>query len=197
MVVLFSFVQATIMYGTLRIALRQCRPSRPLFPASHLGLQAPVELLESPHNRLYSSKSKGGKGKEKDKRGKENAKAGLSERDKSWSGHGTTTDTLIPGSQQVLSGDAQAEYDRANGKMQTAVDWFRREVAAKELQGSGRVTPDILKPVRVSLPGMSEGETSSLMEVATIGVREGTTLLVTVFADDVRGLIYCQKLRRY
>ncbi|EJD05406.1 ribosome recycling factor [Fomitiporia mediterranea MF3/22] len=68
--------------------------------------------------------------------------------------------------------------------MKSAIDWFRREVASKEIQGSGRVTPDILKPVRVSLPGMPEGETSGLTELATVGVREGTTLIVTVFAED-------------
>ncbi|KAH8116119.1 ribosome recycling factor [Phellopilus nigrolimitatus] len=68
--------------------------------------------------------------------------------------------------------------------MQAAVDWFRRETATMEMQGSGRVSPDVLKPVRVALPGAGEGETCSLTEVATVGVREGTTLLVTVFAED-------------
>ena len=177
------------MYAALRIALRQCRSSRPLSSASALNTRASLLSLDSTHKRLYSSKSKGGKAKEKDKKAKANAeksaRAGLSERDKSWGGSSTSTEGLVPGSQQVLTGEAQAEYERADGKMQSSVGWFRREAATMELQGSGRVTPDILAPVRVSLPGAPEGETSALRELATIGIRDGTTLVVTVFAEDV------------
>ena len=62
-----------------------------------------------------------------------------------------------------------------------------------EMQGSGRVTPDVLKPVRVVLPesqSQSDGEVCAcaLEEVATVGVRDGTTILVTVFAENVRPL---------
>ncbi|KAL5498536.1 hypothetical protein ACEPAH_1890 [Sanghuangporus vaninii] len=174
------------MYGALRIALRQARPARPVPQLNQCLIPVGAYLLTS--TRCYASKAKGVKGKEKDKKAKEraekSAKANNSERDKSWGGHSMSTDGLVPGSQQVLSGEAQAEYERADGKMKTSIDWFRREVAAKELQGSGRVTPDILKPVRVALPDMPEGETCSLTELATVGVREGTTLIVTVFAED-------------
>ena len=178
------------MSGALRIAFRSPHLGRPLLLSRKtvrtLSIPLPIPSL----SRGYASKAKATKGKEKDSKAKQNAeksgKDALSERDKSWGGRSTTTDSLVPGSQQVLQGEAQKEYERADGKMKTAVDWFRREVAAKELQGSGRVTPDIMKPVRVSLPDAPESETCALMELATVGVRDGTTLLVTVFAEDVR-----------
>lgn len=178
------------MQSVLRIALRQNRSTRSIFQLN-LRPEPLLPCLLSPA-RSYASKAKAGKGKEKDTKAKEKAEKSAknhnSDRGKSWGGHSTTTNGLVPGSQQKLAGEALAEYERAEGKMKTSVDWFRRDVAAKELQGSGRVTPDILKPVRVALPDMPEGDTCSLTELATVGVREGTTLMVTVFAEDVSGL---------
>ncbi|THH04050.1 hypothetical protein EW145_g5808, partial [Phellinidium pouzarii] len=62
-----------------------------------------------------------------------------------------------------------------------AVDWLRRSAATMELQGVGRVTPEVLRRVRVALP--SRTEECSIEEVAVVGVREGTTLLVTPFDE--------------
>lgn len=68
--------------------------------------------------------------------------------------------------------------------MQASVEWYRKECAAVEARASGRVTPALLSSVRVKLP--SSNTDMRLEEVATVGVRDGSTLLVTVFEEDVR-----------
>lgn len=92
---------------------------------------------------------------------------------------------IIPGSQQAISDPTQAaEYEKCSSKMSTAVQWFRREVAQMETRASGRVTPQLLAPVRVKY-GDESGDGVRLEEVATVGVRDGSTLIVTVFETDV------------
>lgn len=72
--------------------------------------------------------------------------------------------------------------------MTAAVDWFRRETAQLDARASGRVTPQILSPVRVKL---GDGEDLvKLEEVATVGVRDGSMLIVTVFESDVSDTRY-------
>ncbi|KAF8647985.1 hypothetical protein AX16_006415 [Volvariella volvacea WC 439] len=100
-----------------------------------------------------------------------------------------STSTLVPSSKQPITDPAALEeYHKAESQMQTAVDWFRRECATLESRASGRVTPALLDPVRVKLPG--KGKTGGanaglpLEEVATVGVRDGSTLLVTVFEEE-------------
>ena len=68
--------------------------------------------------------------------------------------------------------------------MSLAVDWFRKECAASEARALGRITPAMLSPVRVKIPGMEKS--LKLEEVATVGVRDGTNLLVTLFDEHVR-----------
>ena len=111
-----------------------------------------------------------------------------------------TTASLTPGSQQALIDPAaREEYARADAKMAASLEWFRREVAQLEARASGRVTPRLLAPVRVSLSvapsasgaGAGAGSGSGaqkarLEDVATVGVRDGSTLIVTVFDPQVR-----------
>lgn len=66
--------------------------------------------------------------------------------------------------------------------MKTAVEWFRKECQGFETRASGRVTPALLSPVRVKL---AERE-YRLEEIATVGVRDGSILLVTLFDEKVR-----------
>jgi len=95
-----------------------------------------------------------------------------------------STASLVPGSKQKITDDAAiADYETAEKKMQAAVDWYRKEVAGLETRASGRVTPALLSPVRVELPDSKE--LFRLEDVATVGVREGSTLLVTVFEEHV------------
>lgn len=96
-----------------------------------------------------------------------------------------STSNLKPGSKLASTDPAVVEeYEKTEKKMSQAVDWFRREVANAETRATGRVTPQILSPVTVSVPSR-KGETLRLEEVATVGVREGSTLLVTVFEEAV------------
>ncbi len=96
---------------------------------------------------------------------------------------------LTPGSQQTLADPTvREEFARADAKMAAHVEWLRREVAQLEARASGRVTPQLLAPVRVSVgPSGSEAEAKKarLEELATVGVRDGSTLIVTVFDPQV------------
>lgn len=94
------------------------------------------------------------------------------------------TSTLVPGSKQPITDPAaQQEYSKAEAAMKTAIDWYRKECAAKETQASGRVIPAMLNPVRVKLP--TSEKDFRLEELATVGVREGSTLLITLFDESV------------
>jgi len=68
--------------------------------------------------------------------------------------------------------------------MKASVDYFRKDCAAAENRALGRVTPALLSPVRVKLPDHPNGV--RLEELATVGVREGSTLLITLFNEHVR-----------
>lgn len=103
------------------------------------------------------------------------------------------TASLMPGSQQTLTDPtAREELARVDAKMATSVEWLRREVSQLEARASGRVTPQLLARVRVSAAcSASDAKRAPqrrLEELATVGVREGTTLIVTVFDPQVREL---------
>lgn len=96
-----------------------------------------------------------------------------------------STASFVPGSQFLFdSEETRVEYAKAESKMTSAVDWFRKEVAGFETRASGRVTPALLSPVRVEA---RRGQTVKLEEVATIGIKDGSVLIVTVFDEHVRG----------
>ncbi|KAF9551727.1 ribosome recycling factor [Agrocybe pediades] len=93
-----------------------------------------------------------------------------------------STSTIVPGSKQPITDPAaQQEYAKAETAMSTSVDWFRKECAASEARALGRVTPALLSPVRVKLP--DNPKPMRLEELATVGVREGSTLLITLFDE--------------
>ncbi|KAH0834943.1 mitochondrial carrier domain-containing protein [Lanmaoa asiatica] len=107
-----------------------------------------------------------------------------------------STASFVPGSQQLFeSEEARAEYAKAESKMASVVDWFRKEVAAFETRASGRVTPALLSPVRVEGRGR---QAVKLEEVATVGIKDGSVLIVTVFDEHnmkaVEQGIYTAKL---
>ena len=109
-------------------------------------------------------------------------------------GKSKSTATFVPGSKQPITDEAaRQEYDKAETTMKTAAEWFRKECASSEARASGRVTPALLSPVRVKLPS-SEKE-YKLEELATVGVRDGTTLLVTLFDEHVSLSPFTQLLR--
>lgn len=96
-----------------------------------------------------------------------------------------STATIVPGSKQPITDEAaQQEYQKAEAAMKVSLDWFRKECAASETRAAGRVTPALLSPVRVKLP--DNPIPMKLEELATVGVREGSTLLITLFDEHVR-----------
>ena len=94
------------------------------------------------------------------------------------------TDQLLPGSQLRIDESALGEYRKCEEKMVAAVEWYRKEVAKMGNRASGRVTPEILAPVSVKIPGRGANGVR-VEEVATIGVKDGSVLIVTVFEDSV------------
>ncbi|KAG6873368.1 hypothetical protein C0995_016477 [Termitomyces sp. Mi166 len=103
-----------------------------------------------------------------------------------------STSNLVPGSRQpITDAAAQEEYAKAESTMKIAVEWYRKECATLESRASGRITPALLSPVRVKLPDVDSQ--MRLEEVATVGVREGSTLLVTPYEEDVSTLKYIEQ----
>lgn len=93
--------------------------------------------------------------------------------------------TLIPRSQQPIQDPAaQEEYVKAETKMKEVVEWYRKECANVETRATGRVTPSILAPVRVTLP--HDSHEYKLEELATVGIKDGSLLLVTLYDESVR-----------
>ncbi|KAG8983965.1 hypothetical protein FRB93_006877 [Tulasnella sp. JGI-2019a] len=90
---------------------------------------------------------------------------------------------LTPASKSKVSPEARAECDKASAKMTASIEWYRKEVAALENRAQGRVTPAILDSVRVHIGTGEEEAIVKLMEVATVGMKEGTVLVVTVFDE--------------
>ncbi|KAG8820112.1 hypothetical protein FRC17_010246 [Serendipita sp. 399] len=85
-----------------------------------------------------------------------------------------------------------ADYDReekaADEKMNSSIRWFKEQVRNVETRSTGRVVPDILDGVKVSIPMDPDNKSSGNMEVglkeiATVGVKHGNTLVVTVFEE--------------
>ena len=96
-----------------------------------------------------------------------------------------STADLVPGSKQALTSEAaRLEYGKAEAKMSAAVEWYRKEVAGLETRASGRVTPALLSPVRIELPGKGK-DLAKLEDIATVGVRDGSTLIISVFEEHV------------
>ncbi|KAH9941232.1 ribosome recycling factor [Epithele typhae] len=110
-------------------------------------------------------------------------------------GKAVATDALVPASQLLT---ADAEYRGTEGKMLAAAEWLRKEVAALETRATGRVTPGLLAPVRVRAQGAKDARGVRLEEVATVGVKDGTVLIVTVFEEHtlkaVEAAIYEAKI---
>ncbi|KAJ3729647.1 ribosome recycling factor domain-containing protein [Lentinula raphanica] len=94
-----------------------------------------------------------------------------------------STANLIPRSKQPITDPAaQEEYANVERKMTAAVDWFRKECASLETRANGRVTPDLLSSVRVKFP--KDDHAFKLEEVSTVGVRNASELIITVFEEE-------------
>ncbi|KAF8340919.1 ribosome recycling factor domain-containing protein [Amanita rubescens] len=108
-----------------------------------------------------------------------------------------STASLVPGSQKpIVNEAAREEYAKTESTMRTPVEWFRKECTEAESRANGRITPALLKPVRVKMDDVDGAV--GLEQVATVGIRDGTTLIVTVFDEqttkEVERAIYDAKI---
>ncbi|PBK68500.1 hypothetical protein ARMSODRAFT_1040085 [Armillaria solidipes] len=88
-----------------------------------------------------------------------------------------STSSLKPGSQQPPTKPADiAEHEKCRDKMKAPVEWLRRDCAYASARAAGRVTPAVLANVQV--------KEQKLEEVATVGVQDGSMLVVTVFDEE-------------
>jgi len=95
---------------------------------------------------------------------------------------GGSTQELLPTSQNTHGDEFQEEKRSLDEKMAASVRWFKAQVALTETRTSGRATPTMLDSVRVELP---DGPSQKLAEVATVGVKDLSTLVITAYETEV------------
>ncbi|KAG1841778.1 hypothetical protein F4604DRAFT_1664036 [Suillus subluteus] len=84
-------------------------------------------------------------------------------------------------------------YEKSEAKMSSAVERYRKEIAGLETCASGRITPALLSPVRIELPGKGE-DLVKLEEAATVGARDGPTLIIMVFGEHNTVALYAANI---
>ncbi|KAH7345676.1 ribosome recycling factor-domain-containing protein [Rhizoctonia solani] len=82
----------------------------------------------------------------------------------------------------VATSEEDEVINQASHKMDSTLEWFKRELAQMETRVSGRVVPSLLDPVRVVLKDAG-GAAVRLDQVSTVGVRDGNTLVITLFDE--------------
>jgi hypothetical protein len=97
-----------------------------------------------------------------------------------------STQKLVPTSKNAHGDEFQEEKRNLDEKMAASVRWFKAQVALTEIRTSGRATPTMLDSVRVEIPDMPS---QKLAEVATVGVKDLSTLLITAYETEVRPLV--------
>lgn len=95
---------------------------------------------------------------------------------------GGPTQKLIPTSQNAHGDEFQEEKRNLDEKMAASVRWFKAQVVLTETRTSGRATPTMLDSIWVKLPDVPP---QKLVEVATVGVKDLSVLLVTAYEAEV------------
>ena len=99
---------------------------------------------------------------------------------------GGSNQKLVPTSQNAHGDEFQEEKRSLDEKMAASVRWFKAQVALTETRTSGRATPTMLDSVRVELPDLPS---QKLAEVATVGVKDLSTLFITAYESEVWPLV--------
>ncbi|KAG8896439.1 hypothetical protein FRC01_011815 [Tulasnella sp. 417] len=173
-------IRASARYSLLtRPTSLYARSTTPLISGSSVACAAPVQrslhvsapAFKKGGNRKQAAKEEAAPVEEDEfgGGGKKGKKKGFSAAD------------LTPASQSKVSPEAKGEVDKASKKMISTVEWYRKEMSLLTNRALGRVTPAILDSVRVHLP--DSDVPLKLNEVATVGVKEGTVLVVTAFDE--------------
>ena len=87
------------------------------------------------------------------------------------------------------------EVAKMEPKMVKIESMFTSEMALLESRVTGRALPTFVE--NLSVQGLGKDEVRPLKEVATIGVRDGNTLLVTAFEEKVKHKCLCSASRTY
>lgn len=95
---------------------------------------------------------------------------------------GGPTEKLVPTSQNTHGDEFQEEKRNLDEKMAASVRWFKAQATLTETRTSGRAMPTMLDSVRVELPDMPP---QKLVDVATVGVKDLSTLLITAYEAEV------------
>lgn len=95
---------------------------------------------------------------------------------------------FVPGSSMPHGAEYDKEEKHADQKMNASIRWLKEQAKNVEVRCSGRVVPDVLDGVKVSVPVDPENKSEGHMEVglkdiATVGVKNGNVLVVTVFEE--------------
>ncbi|KZS97285.1 ribosome recycling factor [Sistotremastrum niveocremeum HHB9708] len=163
------------MAACFNISLRRCRIPSGL-SVVHSSRNTLIASGSQIHQlRFYASKTK------QKNNGRESREPDVPRTKDGNKGRLSTAD-LVPGSKQVLEDASQAELEKVAAKIQSTITWFKKQLAEIQSRGSGRVTPAILDSVRV------EAGTRGIVkldQVSTVGVRDGTTLMINVFEDEM------------
>lgn len=97
---------------------------------------------------------------------------------------------FVPSSSMPHGAAYDAEEKSADEKMGGSVRWLKESARGVEVRSSGRVVPDVLDTVKVRIRLGEDGEDGDemevgLKEVASVGVKNGNVLVVTVFEEQV------------
>jgi ribosome recycling factor len=103
---------------------------------------------------------------------------------------------FVPSSSMPHGAAYDTEEKRADEKMVASVRWLKETARGVEVRSSGRVVPDVLDAVKVRIKLDEEGESDDemevgLKEVASVGVKNGNVLVVTVFEEQVSMSLGC------
>ncbi|KAG8824659.1 hypothetical protein FRC18_010476 [Serendipita sp. 400] len=166
------------------------RVVRPFIKAQNLRATLPISnqrISSHLQIRLYAKK----KDREEDDFHHLKAKRGKHKPDEIVVEQNNITDPslkFVPGSLMPHGADYDKEEKAADERMQSSIRWFREQARNVETRSSGRVVPDILDGIKVTIAMDPENKSAGNMEVglkdiATVGVKHGNTLVVSVFEE--------------
>jgi ribosome recycling factor len=165
-------------------ALRRTSLFRPYPSASTRIINTTTPSILSQHGRFYAKKRE-----QDDDFHHMKAKKGKHKPDDIIVEKNNITDPslkFVPSSSMPHGAEYDKEEKSADEKMNASLKWLKEQSRNVEVRSSGRVVPDVLDGVKVPMDDGSGGEfEASLKEVATIGVKNGNVLVVTVFDEHV------------
>jgi ribosome recycling factor len=180
------------MSSFFRTAIRPLHPtSRASFYASNLTrVCSPVSRsLQSRYYAKRKDKDEDNNKPSKSKKAKHNAEDEIVH---SRNNINDPSLKFVPSSALPYGAEYDVEKRSADEKFQSSLKWLKEQARGVEIRSSGRVVPDILDGVKVMIESEEGGQNDfevGLKEIATVGVKNGNVLVVTVFEEQVSLLL--------